>query len=106
MEKPDSPIEDNDFKNQMQSLSNNISIMSWLMLFILFALIFGSNKVFVENVVDTQEKSVSTYDTHEPKTYCSEEGILYWINGVIEIDYKKQYILNVVYDKNQKPKKC
>lgn len=98
--------EQTSLSKKIDSISTNISAISWIILFMFIAIIFSSNKVFVSNEVEVREQDISTDNVKQPKTYCSEDGILYWINGIVTIDSQKQYVLNVVYDTNQKPKKC
>ena len=90
------------------SINANVSVISWILLILLIVNVFSSNEVEIRDKVEVEvkEQDISTYGVKKPKTYCSDEGILYWINGVITIDSQKQYVLSVVYDSNQKPKKC
>lgn len=104
MENPEK--KENKLFKAITSINANVSVISWILLILLIVNVFSSNKVFVSNEVEVKEQDISTYGVKKPKTYCSDEGILYWINGVITIDSQKQYVLSVVYDSNQKPKKC
>lgn len=88
------------------SINANVSVISWILLILLIVNVFSSNEVEIRDKVEVKEQDISTYGVEKPKTYCSDEGILYWINGVTTIDRQKQYVLSVVYDTNQKPKKC
>lgn len=106
MEKPEK--KENKLFKAITSINLNVSVISWILLILLIANVFSSNEVEIRDKVEVEvkEQDISTYGVEKPKTYCSDEGILYWINGVVTIDSQKQYVLSVVYDKNQKPKKC
>lgn len=104
MENPEK--KENKLFKAITSINLNVSVISWILLILLIANVFSSNEVEIRDKVEVKEQDISTYGVKKPKTYCSDEGILYWINGVITIDSQKQYVLSVVYDSNQKPKKC
>ncbi len=104
MENPEK--KENKLFKAITSINLNVSVISWILLILLIANVFSSNEVEIRDKVEVKEQDISTYGVEKPKTYCSDEGILYWINGVITIDSQKQYVLSVVYDSNQKPKKC
>lgn len=96
----------------LKSIKNDVSFIGVLLLFIAIGLLFSSDKVTISNnsiPIEQEEFNIST--AVKPDTYCSEDGIEYWINGFTKTysnssSSKVQYILSVVYDKNQKPKKC
>lgn len=104
MENPEK--KENKLFKSITSINANVSVISWILLILLIVNVFSSNEVEIREKVEVKEQDISTYGVKKPKTYCSDEGILYWINGVVTIDSQKQYILSVVYDNNQKPKKC
>ncbi len=104
MENPEK--KENKLFKAITSINANVSVISWILLILLIVNVFSSNEVEIRDKVEIKEQDISTYEVEKPKTYCSDEGILYWINGVITIDSQKQYVLSVVYDSNQKPKKC
>lgn len=104
MENPEK--KENKLFKAITSINANVSVISWILLILLIVNIFSSNEIEIRDKVEVKEQDISTYGVNKPKTYCSEDGILYWINGIVTIDSQKQYVLNVVYDKNQKPKKC
>lgn len=104
MENPEK--KENKLFKAITSINANVSVISWILLILLIVNVFSSNEVEIRDKVEVKEQDISTYGVKKPKTYCSDEGILYWINGVITIDSQKQYVLSVVYDTNQKPKKC
>ncbi len=104
MENPEK--KENKLFKAITSINANVSVISWILLILLIVNIFSSNEIEIRDKVEVKEQDISTYGVKKPKTYCSDEGILYWINGVITIDSQKQYVLSVVYDSNQKPKKC
>lgn len=104
MENPEK--KENKLFKLITSINANVSVISWILLILLIVNVFSSNEVEIRDKVEVKEQDISTYGVKKPKTYCSDEGILYWINGVITIDSQKQYVLSVVYDTNQKPKKC
>lgn len=104
MENPEK--KENKLFKAITSINANVSVISWILLILLIVNIFSSNEIEIRDKVEVKEQDISTYGVNKPKTYCSEDGILYWINGIVTIDSQKQYVLNVVYDTNQKPKKC
>ncbi len=99
----------NFFKN-INDLKNETNIIGWFVLFILIILIFENiiftKDVNVTNDIKIKKEKYSKEDAKEPETYCSKDGIEYWINGYTETNSKPRYILSVVYDSSQKPKKC
>ena len=61
----------------------------------------GSFSIFRSNDVTV------TYDNWRasaPERYCSDEGIEYFINGYTKTTSNNTYVLQVVYDSDQKPK--
>ena len=76
-------------------MSGNWTVL-YLFVLVLFS-IFSSNYVTI------------TYDSRgadAPDRYCSDEGIEYFINGYTKTTSNNTFVLQVVYDSEQKPKKC
>lgn len=96
----------------LKSIRYDISWIAWMITFIALGMLFGSDKVMISNEsIQVQQEEFKIDSAVKPDTYCSEDGIEYWINGFTKTyTYdslpKLQYVLTVVYDKNQKPKKC